>query len=275
MYAAARHKLSKASGSKRRLFEWAVGVGREVGYARKEGRSVSPWLAARHRLADRLVLRKIRDIVGGPKNFFSAGGATLSSEIEEFFFAAGLLICQGYGLTETSPMPTCNRPGDFRFGTVGKTIPGCELRIAPDGKILARGPNVMRGYYRKPRETAETIEDGWLKTGDIGEIDDGFVRITDCKKDLIITSGKNIAPSRIESVIGKDYYIDQVAAVGEGRHYLSALVVPHFEALEEWARERNLTYESLACNWSGTTGWWTSSRSGSSTSSPCWRATSA
>jgi long-chain acyl-CoA synthetase len=247
VYAAARHKLSRASGTKRRLFEWAVNVGREVGYARKEGRSVSPWLAARHRLADRLVLHKIRDIVGGPKNFFSAGGASLSAEIEEFFFGAGLLICQGYGLTETSPMLTCNRPGDFRFGTVGKAIPGCELRIAADGEILARGPNVMRGYYRKPKETAETFEDGWLKTGDIGEIDaEGFVRITDRKKDLIITSGgKNIAPSRIESVIGNDYYIDQVAAVGEGRHYLSALVVPHFEALEEWARERGYNYESL------------------------------
>ena len=247
VYAAARHKLSKASGTRRRLFEWAVAVGREVGYARKEGRMVSAWLAAQHQVADRLVLRKIRDIVGGPKNFFSAGGATLSAEIEEFFFAAGLLICQGYGLTETSPMLTCNRPGDFRFGTVGKAIPGCELRIAADGEILARGPNVMRGYFRKPKETEETFEDGWLKTGDIGEIDaDGFVRITDRKKDLIITSGgKNIAPSRIESVIGKDYYIEQVAAVGEGRHYLSALVVPHFEALEEWARERGLTYESL------------------------------
>jgi long-chain acyl-CoA synthetase len=247
VYAAARHKLSKASGSKRRLFEWAVAVGREAAYARKEGRAVSPWLAARHRLADRLVLRKIRDIVGGPKNFFSAGGATLSAEIEEFFFAAGLLICQGYGLTETSPMLTCNRPGDFRFGTVGKAIPGCELRVAPDGEILARGANVMRGYYRKPQETAEAFEDGWFKTGDIGAFDpDGFLRITDRKKDLIITSGgKNIAPSRIESVIGKDYYIDQVAAVGEGRHYLSALVVPHFEALEEWAKERGLTYESL------------------------------
>ena len=247
VYATARYRLSRASNLKRRLFEWAIGIGREVGYARKSGQAISPWLAVRHRMADRLVLSKVRDIVGGPKNFFSAGGATLSAEIEEFFFAAGLLVCQGYGLTETSPMLTCNRPNDFRFGTVGKPIPGCELRIAADGEILARGANVMQGYFRKPRETAEAFEGGWFKTGDIGEFDaDGFLRITDRKKDLIITSGgKNIAPSRIESVIGKDYYIDQVAAVGEGRHYLSALVVPHFEALEEWAKERNLNYESL------------------------------
>jgi long-chain acyl-CoA synthetase len=198
-------------------------------------------------VADRLVLHRIRDAVGGPKNVFSAGGASLSPEIERFFFAAGLLVCQGYGLTETSPMLTCNRPGEFRFGTVGKPIPGCEIRIAADGEILARGPNVMRGYFGRERETREAFEDGWLKTGDVGEFDaDGFLKITDRKKDLIITSsGKNIAPSLVESVIGKDYYIDQVAAVGEGRHYLAALVVPQFEALEEWARERGLTYESL------------------------------
>ena len=247
IYATARHRVSEASGLRRRLFDWALGVGSQVGYARKRGEKVGVLRAAQHAMADRLVLHKIRDIVGGPKNFFSAGGAALSPQIEEFFFAAGLLICQGYGLTETSPMVTCNRPDDFRFGTVGKVIPGCEIRIASDGEILVRGRNVMRGYYGRPRETMETFEDGWLKTGDIGDFDaDGFLRITDRKKDIIITSGgKNIAPSRIESVIGQDYYIEQVAAVGDGRHYLSALIVPHFEALEQWARERGITYDSL------------------------------
>ncbi|HOC19132.1 MAG TPA: AMP-binding protein, partial [Vicinamibacterales bacterium] len=166
---------------------------------------------------------------------------------EEFFFSAGLLVCQGYGLTETSPMVTCNRPGDFRFGTVGKPIPGCEVKVAADGEILVRGANVTQGYFGRERETRETFDEGWLKTGDIGEIDaDGFISITDRKKDLIITSGgKNVAPALVESVIGRDYYIDQVAAVGEGRNYLAALVVPQFEALEAWARERGLTYESL------------------------------
>jgi long-chain acyl-CoA synthetase len=247
IYATARHRATHGPGYKRRLFDWAIGVGREHAYAKKDGRTVGPWLAARHAVADRLVLHKIRDIVGGPKNFFSAGGAALSSVIEEFFFASGLLICQGYGLTETSPMITCNRPGDFKFGTVGKVIPGCQVRIAPDGEILARGRNITTGYFNRPRETSEAIEDGWLKTGDIGDFDaDGFLRITDRKKDLIITSGgKNIAPSRIESVIGQDYYIEQVAAVGDGKHYLSALVVPQFEALEEWARERGYTFESV------------------------------
>jgi long-chain acyl-CoA synthetase len=247
IYATARHRAMHGPGYKRKLFEWAIGVGRDHAYARKDGKTVTPWLAARHALADRLVLHKIRDIVGGPKNFFSAGGAALSPAIEEFFFAAGLLICQGYGLTETSPMLTCNRPNDFRFGTVGKVIPGSQVRIAADGEILARGRNVMAGYFNRPQETIESFEEGWLKTGDIGDFDpDGFLRITDRKKDLIITSGgKNIAPSRIESVIGQDYYIEQVAAVGDGRHYLSALVVPQFEALEEWAREKGYTFESV------------------------------
>ena len=247
IYSTARHKVSEGSGTKQKLFEWAVRVGNRYAHAKKRGDRPRPALALQHALADRLVLHKIRDIVGGPKNFFSAGGAALAAEIEEFFFAAGLLVCQGYGLTETSPMLTCNSPKAFRFGTVGKVIPGCELKIAPDGEILARGRNVMRGYFGKPKETAEVFEDGWFKTGDVGAFDeDGFLRITDRKKDLIITSGgKNIAPSRIESVIGQDYYIEQVAAVGDGRHYLSALVVPHFEALEEWAKERGITYDSV------------------------------
>ncbi len=247
IYSTARHKVSQGSALKRKLFEWAIGVGSRYAHTVKRGERVGALLSAEHSVADALVLHKIRDIVGGPKNFFSAGGAALAKEIEEFFFAAGLLICEGYGLTETAPMLTCNRPGDFEFGTVGKVIPGCELRIAAHGEIFVRGRNVMRGYYGKPAATAEAFEDGWFKTGDIGAFDDrGFLRITDRKKDLIITSGgKNIAPSRIEAVIGQDYYIEQVAAIGDGRHHVSALVVPHFEALEQWAKERGLTFDSL------------------------------
>lgn len=247
IYATARHRLSQSPPLKRAIAAWAMEVGRKVGYARARGERVGPVPAVKHALADRLVLGKIREVFGGPKQVLSAGGARLEPEIEEFFFAAGLLVCQGYGLTETSPMVTCNRPGDFRFGTVGKPIPGCELRVGADGEILVRGTNVTQGYFGRERETREAFEDGWFRTGDIGEIDaDGFVRITDRKKDLIITSGgKNVAPALVESVIGKDYYIDQIAAVGEGRHYLAALVVPQFEALEAWARERGLTYESL------------------------------
>lgn len=247
VYATARYRLSKASGAKRALFEWALGVGREAGYRKVRGEKIGTLLAAQHRVADTLVLSKVRDLVGGPKNFFSAGGAALSKEIEEFFFSTGLLVCQGYGLTETAPMLSCNAPGDFKFGTVGKPIIGVEIRIAPDGEILARGPNLMQGYWKKPEATAEAIVDGWFHTGDIGEFDeDGFLRITDRKKDLIITSGgKNIAPSRIESIIGKDYYIDQIATVGEGKNYLSALIVPQFEALDQWAKEHGLTFDSV------------------------------
>jgi long-chain acyl-CoA synthetase len=247
IYSTARHRLSQASEKKRALFEWALGVGREVGYRKVRKEKVGALLAAKHAVADKLVLSKVRDLVGGPKNFFSAGGAALSKEIEEFFFSTGLLVCQGYGLTETAPMLTCNAPGDFKFGTVGKPIVGVEIKIAPDGEILARGPNLMQGYYGMPEATAEAIVDGWFHTGDIGSFDeDGFLRITDRKKDLIITSGgKNIAPSRIESIIGADYYIDQIAAVGEGRNYISALIVPQFEALEEWAKENGVSSDSL------------------------------
>ena len=247
VYSTARHRLSRASERKRALFDWALGVGREVGYRKVRKEKIGALLAAKHAVADKLVLGKVRDLVGGPKNFFSAGGAALSKEIEEFFFSTGLLVCQGYGLTETAPMLTCNAPGDFKFGTVGKPIVGVEIKIAADGEILARGPNLMQGYYGMPEATAEAIVDGWFHTGDIGSFDeDGFLRITDRKKDLIITSGgKNIAPSRIESIIGGDYYIDQIAAVGEGRNYISALIVPQFEALEEWAREHGVSTDSL------------------------------
>jgi long-chain acyl-CoA synthetase len=247
IYSTARHRLSQASEKKRALFEWALGVGLDFGYRKVRKQKVGALLAAKHAVADKLVLSKVRDLVGGPKNFFSAGGAALSKEIEEFFFATGLLVCQGYGLTETAPMLTCNAPGDFKFGTVGKPIIGVEIKIAADGEILARGPNLMQGYYGMPEATAEAIVDGWFHTGDIGSFDeDGFLRITDRKKDLIITSGgKNIAPSRIESIIGADYYIDQIAAVGEGRNYISALIVPQFEALEEWAKEHGVSSDSL------------------------------
>jgi long-chain acyl-CoA synthetase len=209
---------------------------------------VGPLLALMHRVADALVLSKIRDVVGGKKNFFSSGGAPLSADVEEFFFAAGLLICQGYGLTETSPMLTCNAPGAFKFGTVGRPILGVEIRIAENGEILARGANVMKGYYRKPAETAEAFEDGWFKTGDVGEFDaDGFLRITDRIKDLIITSqGKNTAPQHIEAMFGTDPYVEQVAILGDKRHFVSALVVPSFPALEQHARENGIPFASRA-----------------------------
>ena len=239
-------RAAKASPARRALFKWAMGIGRQYQYRKKEKRLVGPLLALQHQVADALVLSRIRDVVGGEKNFFSCGGAPLSEDIEEFFFAAGLLICQGYGLTETSPMLTCNAPGAFKFGTVGRPILGCEIKIADSGEILARGGNVMKGYYKKPAETAAAFVDGWFKTGDVGAIDeDGFLHITGRIKDLIITSqGKNIAPQHIEAMFGSDPYVEHVALLGDGRNYVSALVVPSFPALEQHARENGIAFAS-------------------------------
>lgn len=246
IYAAVMDKLEKASPGKKRLFKWALNVGRRQAGARQAGRSPGLGLRMAHRLADRLVLRKLRSIVGGQKNFFSAGGAPLSRNIEEFFLATGLLICQGYGLTETAPMITCNAPHDFKFGTVGKPVPGCEVEIGAQNEILVKGPNVMMGYYKKPEATAAVLVDGWFRTGDVGRIDaGGFLVITDRIKDLIITSGgKNIAPQRIETAVGRDHYIEQITTIGDRRKYVSALIVPSYEALEDYAREKGLRYQS-------------------------------
>ncbi|MFW2380861.1 MAG: AMP-dependent synthetase/ligase, partial [Acidimicrobiales bacterium] len=170
VYAGVMSKAEAASPLRKKLFTWALSVGGRFAETKESGTTPGLVLRLEHAVADKLVLSKIRDAVGGPKNFFSAGGAPLSSTIEEFFLAAGLLVCQGYGLTETSPMVTCNSPGKFRFGTVGHPVPGCEVRIGDDGEILVRGDNVMQGYYDNPEATAEVLRDGWLHTGDIGRI---------------------------------------------------------------------------------------------------------
>ena len=246
IYSTVYDRLEKAPENRKKVFSWALGVGKEYAYKKKDKKPVGPFLKLKHALADRLVLSHIRAVVGGPKNFFSAGGAPLSQEIEEFFFAAGLLVCQGYGLTETSPMISCNSPFGFKFGTVGRPIKGCEVKIGEDGEILARGGNIMKGYYKKPKETQEAFVDGWFKTGDVGVIDeDGFLRITDRIKDLIITAqGKNIAPQHIETAIGKDHYIEQIAAIGDKRKYISALIVPSFGPLEQYAKEHGIGFSS-------------------------------
>jgi len=246
IYTTAYNRLSKASPIKRMMFNWAVRVGWSYNSTVSRNEKPGMILALQHRYADKLVLRKIRDIVGGEKNFFSSGGAPLSKEIGEFFFSAGLLICEGYGLTETSPIISFNTPGSFRFGSVGKPAPLCKVKISDEGEILAKGPNVMKGYYNLPEETEKAFVDGWFRTGDIGEFDkDGYLKITDRIKDIIITSnGKNIARQRVETTIGKDHYIEQIIAIGNGRKYISALVVPYFEALEEYAKENNIIFKS-------------------------------
>ncbi len=236
-----------ASGLKKYLFATALKTGHEYHGLKKEKKKISPGLALKFKILDRLVLSKVRDLVGGPKNFFSAGGAPLEKSIEEFFFACGLLICQGYGLTETSPMISFNTPDAFKFGTVGRPLPGCQVKIGDQGEVMIKGGQVMKGYYNNPEQTAQAMVDGWFKTGDIGEFDpDGFLRITDRIKELIITSGgKNVAPQHIETHVGKDHYIEQIVAVGDRRKFISALVVPATQALENWARKKGLTWHSM------------------------------
>jgi long-chain acyl-CoA synthetase len=189
----------------------------------------------------------LKKIFGPRIRQLSSGGAPLPKHVCQGFFEAGLPLLEGYGLTETSPVVSFNRVDDYRIGTVGKAIPGVEIKIASDGEILVRGPNIMQGYWRNPEATAEVIEkDGWFRTGDVGHLDaDGYLTITDRKKDLIITSaGKNIAPSELERLLVSDIYIDQAVVYGDGRRFVSALIVPNFEQLRAKAAELKCQIES-------------------------------
>jgi long-chain acyl-CoA synthetase len=239
MYAKIMDQVFSASALSRRIFFWSLSAGRQRARRIVGGKKVPRRLALRWTLARRLVFGKILARTGGRIRYFVCGGAPLSEDIAEFFYAVGLLVLPGYGLTETSPILSGNTPEVYRFGTVGKPLPGVELRIAEDGEILARGPNVMLGYYKKEAETREVMEGGWFHTGDIGSFDkDGFLTVTDRKKDLIVTSGgKNVAPQPIESRLLANPYIRSVMVVGNGRKFISALIVPEFEKLATVARE--------------------------------------
>ena len=248
MYARVMDMVLKAPAPKKALFFWALAVGRKYA-ARKIGkRPASRTLKLKNALAHRLVFSKILARTGGRMRYFVCGGAPLAADIAEFFYAMGLIILPGYGLTETAPVLTGNTLEDYRFGSAGQAVPGVELKIAPDGEILARGPNIMQGYYKREEETREVMEGGWLHTGDIGRLDpDGFLFITDRKKDLIVTAGgKNVAPQPIESVLGLNPYIAGAVVVGEGRRFISALVVPDFEKLEAYARANNILFRDRA-----------------------------
>jgi len=244
IYARVMDNVLTGSSLKKKIFFWALKVGKACGELRLQKQPIPGSLRRRLGIAHRLVFSKILDKTGGRVNFFVSGGAPLAKDIAEFFYALGIVILEGYGLTESSPVIAVNTFDNLRFGTVGKPIPGVEVKIAPDGEILARGPSIMRGYYRKEEETREALEGGWLHTGDIGHLDqDGFLVITDRKKDLIVTSGgKNVAPQPIENVLKQNPFIANAVVIGGSRKFIAALIVPNFEKLEEYARAKGVGY---------------------------------
>ncbi len=243
-------RVAAAPAGKRRLFHWAVETGRRVARHRLEGTPVPLGLRLRHRLADRLVLAKLRAALGGRIRFVLSGGAPLDPALAEFFHAIGIPVQEGYGLTETSPAIGINgyQPGQNRLGSIGKPLDNLEVKLAPDGELLVRGPSVFLGYWNKPEATAEAFdEDGFFRTGDIARIDDdGFIWITDRKKDLIIPAGgKNVAPQPIEGELKKSPYIDNAVLIGDRRPYIVALLSPSEEGLLAWAARHGLGGLSL------------------------------
>ncbi len=229
----------------RKVFRWALSVGREVSRVRQEGREPKGMLRVRYKLADRLVFERIRARFGGRIRFFISGGAPLSREIAEFFHATGLLVLEGYGLTESAAASCVNEPDSYRFGTVGRPLPGCELRIAEDGEVLLRSRGVMQGYYADPKTTREVLtEDGWLRTGDIGVLlPSGHLEITDRKKDLIVTAGgKNVAPANFENKLkGRCPYVAHVVMHGDKRPFCTALITLDRAVMTDWAEREGLS----------------------------------
>ncbi|NLL19898.1 MAG: long-chain fatty acid--CoA ligase [Clostridia bacterium] len=246
MYAGILNKIDEGSSFKKKMFLWAVEVGKEWFYTHLEKKTPSASLRIKHSIADKLVYSKLRDLTGGRLRFFVSGGAALAKDINEFFHAIGLPILEGYGLTETAPVLTVNTFENLRLGTVGQAIPGVTLKIAEDGEILAKGPNVSKGYYNRPEDTAEAFKDGWFYTGDVGVIDkDGFLTITDRKKDIIVTSGgKNVAPQNIEGMMVLDSFISQAVVFGDKQKYLAALIIPDFQVLTGYAKENGISFSN-------------------------------
>jgi len=236
-------KVQQEGGAKKRLFEWALRVGREVREAEWRGERPSAFARGKYAVAKARIFSKVLERMGGRLRFTISGGAPLAREVAEFFDIIGLPVLQGYGLTESSPVIAANLLHRNRLGSVGPVLPGVEVRIADDGEILARGPNIMMGYWRRPEATAEAIDaDGWLHTGDVGYLDrDGFLFITDRKKDIIVTSGgKNVAPQPIEGRLGATPFIAQAVLIGDKYPYLTALIVPNFENVEATLAERGI-----------------------------------
>jgi long-chain acyl-CoA synthetase len=246
MYARIMDSVTSGPYIKKKLFFWALGAGSTYVQEKLSGH-LRPMTMRKYNLAKKLVFSKLKQIAGGNLRFFASGGAPLHRTIAEFFHAADLPILEGYGLTETSPVIALNTFTDFKFGSVGRPLPGVQVRIADDGEILVKGPNVMIGYFKKPDLTDEAIEDGWFHTGDIGFIDnEGFLSITDRKKDIIITAGgKNVAPQKIENAIKTSKYISQVVLIGNRRPFVSALIVPNFDNLHTFALAEKIAYTDI------------------------------
>jgi len=243
-------EVQKAPAWKQGLFNWSVRIGTRTAQKKIRGHSIPIWLGVLNQISKILVFNKIKQAMGGRIRFFISGGAPLSKELARFFYAADIMILEGYGLTETSPVIAVNALDDFKFGTVGKPIAGIRVKIAEDGEILTQGPCLMKGYYNNAHATAECIKGGWLHTGDIGHFDDdGFLHITDRKKDIIVTAGgKNVSPQNIEGRILADPFFLQAIVLGDKRPYLCALLVPHKQEVLQYAAEHRLSdiaYEKL------------------------------
>ena len=242
IYTAATSGMEKEGGLKKAVFDWSIRVGKKMREAERSGRNPGFLLRKQYEFADKKVLSKIRGLFGGRLRLAVSGAAPINPEILRFFDAAGVLVLEGWGMTETSTAATISTPDDFKIGTIGKPFPGCEVKIAEDGEILVKGPNVFQGYYKNEEATRETIVDGWLHTGDIGEIDsDGFIKITGRKKDIIITAGgKNITPANLEAEIKQHPLVCQCVVVGDRRPYLVALVTLDPEEVVAYAKEHGL-----------------------------------
>jgi len=249
VYARVLENALSGSAIKRTIFFWAKRAGEQWATLSLAGLPIPGGLNIKKKVADRLVFSKLRARTGGKIRFFVSGAAPLSADIAKFFYSAGLPVIEGYGLTESSPVLTLNPLDRIKLGTVGRAIPGVELKIAQDGEILARGPNIMKGYYKLSEATRETIDaDGWLHTGDIGELDsDGYLKITDRKKELLKTAGgKYIAPQPIEMMVKRNKFVANAMMYGDRRKFPIILIVPNFDNLERWAQERGLHYASRA-----------------------------